>query len=160
MTTRKWSQTERFNPLKIIHPCVRRYIHKSKLGRTRSKDWCRHLSHRRFAEDIVIVSHNIEDLQEMLTELKTESERVGLKVKLNKTKVMEEVDTGMEVDGNKIDSLGKQNQTAKIGRRIRMTWAAVSKLNMVLRIAEIPIKRNRKVFSMDIMTLTIQSPTV
>ncbi|CAH1224416.1 unnamed protein product [Diabrotica balteata] len=96
----------------------------------------RFLSHLRFADDIVLISNNTEELIYMLKELKQESEKIGLKMNLNKTKVMTNQNITIDLDGSEIESveeyiylghtikLGKQNQTAEITRRIRMTWAA------------------------------------
>ncbi|XP_045465548.1 uncharacterized protein LOC123674648 [Harmonia axyridis] len=95
----------------------------------------------------------------MLKELKRVSEQVGLKMNLSKTKVLTEEDIKVEMDGNEIEkaseyvylghtiTMGKQNQTAEITRRIRMTWVAVGKLRNVLRNPEIPINLKRKVFN-------------
>jgi len=47
-----------------------------------------HLSHLRFADDIVLFSQNIMELQEMLEELQRESAKIGLTINLSKAKVM------------------------------------------------------------------------
>ena len=47
-----------------------------------------YLNHLRFADDIVLISDNAENLQEMLNDLNKESLKVGLKMNRSKTKVM------------------------------------------------------------------------
>jgi len=64
-------------------------------------------------------------------------------------------------------TLGKENQTAEITRRIRLTWAAVGKLGTTLRTSTLPINLKKKVFNtcvlsvftygMETMTLTVKS---
>lgn len=48
----------------------------------------RQITHSRFNNVIVIMSTNVEELHEMLTELKTSSEKVSLNMNMAKTKVM------------------------------------------------------------------------
>ena len=45
-------------------------------------------SHLRFADDIVIVAETVQDLQYMLSTLAESSARIGLRMKLDKTKIM------------------------------------------------------------------------
>ena len=47
-----------------------------------------HLTHLRFADDIVLLSNYAEHLQEMLNDLNRESLKVGLKMHKGKTRVM------------------------------------------------------------------------
>ena len=47
-----------------------------------------HLTHLRFADDIMLVSHDPDELQIMIRELSAESKRAGLKMNIKKTKVM------------------------------------------------------------------------
>lgn len=139
----------------------------------------RYLNHLRFADDIVLISNNLEELREMLTELKTASEEIGLKMNMGKTKIMTTNEIAPQVrEGNieEVDEyiylghmikLGKENQTAEVNRRVRMTWAATGKLGMILKNHNIPINLKRKVFNacilpvmtygMETMTLTIKS---
>ncbi|XP_072037641.1 uncharacterized protein [Amphiura filiformis] len=46
------------------------------------------LNHLMFADDIVIISGDAAELEEMLTDLSNESRKVGLKMNMSKTKVM------------------------------------------------------------------------
>lgn len=72
----------------------------------------------------MLISTEVEELQEMLKQLKEESGKVGLKINLGKTKVLTDQNIKVEMDGSEIEkvneyvylgytiTLGKQNQTA------------------------------------------------
>ena len=47
-----------------------------------------YITHLRFADDIVVMAETVEDLSTMLDDLSRASERVGLKMNMDKTKVM------------------------------------------------------------------------
>jgi len=47
-----------------------------------------HLNHLRFADDIVLITDDVNDLEEMLNQLNDESNNIGLKINKGKTKVM------------------------------------------------------------------------
>ena len=47
-----------------------------------------YLTHLRFADDIVLMAETLEDLNTMLEDLSNASQRVGLKMNMDKTKVM------------------------------------------------------------------------
>lgn len=140
----------------------------------------RRLNHLRFADDIVLISSSITELESMLKELKATSTTIGLEMNGEKTKILthEEID-GIVIDGNLIQNvteyvylghlikLGKENQAAEIDRRIRMTWVATGKLSNILKNPNIPINLKRKVFntcilpvmsySMETTCLTVKS---
>ncbi|PZC85070.1 hypothetical protein B5X24_HaOG202834 [Helicoverpa armigera] len=46
-----------------------------------------HISHLRFADDIVIMAETLQDLQQMLNDLAESSLRIGLRMNLDKTKL-------------------------------------------------------------------------
>lgn len=137
------------------------------------------LNHLRYADDIVIFSTNLDELQEMITDLKSKSEMVGLTMNLEKTKIMTTEKRNIHIEGHIIPKteeyiylgheihLGKPNQSAEVTRRIRLTWAAVGKLKNVIHNKDIPINLKRKVFNscilpvmtygMETMALTIKS---
>lgn len=139
----------------------------------------RYLNHLRFADDIVLISTNPEELQEMLSELREVSEEIGLSMNMGKTKVMSPENIIFRVGNDILENvneyiylghalkLGNENQTAEISRRIRMTWAATSKLGFILQDSKIPINLKREVFNMcvlpvltygvETMSLTIKS---
>ena len=65
-------------------------------GIFRRLDWDRkgininsdHLSHLCFADDIVLITNNAEELEEMLNELNKESNNIRLTINMKKTKVI------------------------------------------------------------------------
>ena len=64
-------------------------------GIFRRLDWDRkginingYLSHLRFADDIVLLKNNAEELEKMLNDLNKESNNIGLRINMKKTKVM------------------------------------------------------------------------
>ena len=65
----------------------------------------RRLSHLRFADDIALISETREELQLLLEELATESEKDGLKIHEEKTKVMcsEEGAAPLQLHGRSIE---------------------------------------------------------
>lgn len=52
----------------------------------------RFLNHLRFADDIVLIAPNLEQLEMMLLQLNAESQKIGLKMNLSKTKIMTNID--------------------------------------------------------------------
>lgn len=47
-----------------------------------------YLSHLRFADDIVLISTDIQELKSMLQDLSEKSKKIGLKMNLDKTKII------------------------------------------------------------------------
>lgn len=118
-----------------------------------------YLSHLRFADDIILIAANLDQAQVMLEQLNEESNKVGLKMNLSKTKYMTNInddrdikigDTVIErVDsyvylGHKLQ-LGLGNQTAEINRRIGLAWAAFGKLRLIFK-SKMNNSLKRKVF--------------
>ncbi|CAG9133694.1 unnamed protein product [Plutella xylostella] len=105
-----------------------------------------YISHLRFADDIVIMAETLEELGEMLTDLNDASKQVGLKMNMDKTKVMsnEHVSSSpVTVGGVTIEvvdqypylgqviRLGKSNFDKEVARRIQLGWAAFGKLRHI-----------------------------
>ena len=57
------------------------------MGRKRNKDG-ENVNNQRLADDISNIPENAEELQQMLTDLKRESMKIGLKMNKTKTKIM------------------------------------------------------------------------
>ena len=79
-----------------------------------------HLTHLRFADDIMLVSHDPDELQIMICELSAESKRAGLKINIKKTKVMMSnnlQDKTITVDGTTIE---KVNSYIYLGTNITL----------------------------------------
>lgn len=111
-----------------------------------------YLSHLRFADDIVLLSTDVQKLNTMLSELNEQSEKIGLKMNLNKTKIMSTGDYDITIDNVTIENvehyiylrhkivLGKENQNVEIKRRIHLAWVAFGNLNYIFKDKKGPIK--------------------
>lgn len=102
-----------------------------------------YITHLRFADDIVIMAESLEELNTMLSDLSIVSQQVGLKMNMDKTKIMYNVhvapvpvivgnDTLKVVDHyvylGQIVQLGRSNFDKEVARRIQLGWAAFGKL--------------------------------
>ena len=120
-----------------------------------------HLTHPRFADDILLVSHTPQELETMICELSEESKKAGLNMNIKKTKVMlsnRSQDYTITVDGKIIEKvdhyiyLGKrislENDTAgEVNRRIQLAWAKFGKLSFILRDENLPMSLKKQLFN-------------
>ncbi|KAI8430387.1 hypothetical protein MSG28_000676 [Choristoneura fumiferana] len=112
-------------------------------------------------DDIVIVAETLQDLQHMLNGLADSSQRVGLRMNLDKTKVMFNEHVSPEpiaVQGSVLEvvkefvylgltmQLGKNKFEKEANRRIQLGWAAYGKLRRVFT-SPIPQSLKTKVFN-------------
>lgn len=119
-----------------------------------------YISHLRFADDIVILAETLQDLQEMVSSLAESSKHIGLRMNLDKTKIMfnELVDPRpVAVNGVPLEvvqeyvylgqtlRLGRNNFERESNRRIQLGWAAFRKLRQVFS-SPIPQCLKSKVF--------------
>ncbi|KAI8438500.1 hypothetical protein MSG28_010984 [Choristoneura fumiferana] len=119
-----------------------------------------YFTHLRFADDIVVMAETMEDLGAMLADLSRVFDRVGLKMNMDKTKVMSNVhvvptpvivgDSALEVVDDYVYlgqtvQLGRSNFEKEITRRIRLGWAAFGKLRSVFS-SKLPQCLKSKVF--------------
>ncbi len=122
-----------------------------------------HLSHLRFADDIVIISDNLNELEKMLQELDKASRDTGLKMNMKKTKVMAGsaiVQKTVEVAEVVIEQvkeyvyLGQrfslQAKNSEIRRRIKAGWQAFGRYNTIMK-GNLPICLKRKVYNQYIL---------
>lgn len=122
------------------------------------------LNHLRFADDIVLISDNLGEAAIMIQELKNAIQVVGLRINLEKTKMMTNLVPNklLSVDNNQIEMvhsyiylghevrIGRDNQTAELLRRTTLGWAAYGKLRDVFK-SDIPTKLKRKAFNMCVL---------
>lgn len=120
-----------------------------------------HLSHLIFADDILLVAHSPQEIQDMLTDIHTTSRPVGLNMHLGKTKVMvnsHAPKAPVTVDGNNIEEvdsyvyLGRLltpdgDLTSEIKRRITRGWAAFGKMDDIMRSKKASRKLKRKILN-------------
>uniref|UniRef100_F1KYC2 LINE-1 reverse transcriptase n=1 Tax=Ascaris suum TaxID=6253 RepID=F1KYC2_ASCSU len=78
------------------------------------------LSHLRFADDIVLISHSFNQIKKMLKELEVRSAIVGLRLNASKTKLMSnrELKSAIVVRGEKVESV---NEFIYLGRCVKMS---------------------------------------
>ena len=75
----------------------------------------RNINHLRYADDTTLMAESEEELKSLFMEVKVESERVGLKLNFQKTKIMASGSiTSWEIDGETVETvsdfiLGLQN---------------------------------------------------
>ena len=65
----------------------------------------RNLNHLRYAEDTTLMAESKEELKSLLMKVKEESEKVGLKLKIQNTKIMASGPiTSWEIDGETVET--------------------------------------------------------
>lgn len=118
------------------------------------------LNHLRFADDIVLISNSTKELNDMIEELDKVSIQVGLKMNLQKTKVMFNAcikKENIKIQDNIIEEVQKyvylgqemtmnSNMENEINRRIRAGWATFG-MNSIIFKSKMPLHLKRKVFN-------------
>ena len=65
----------------------------------------RNINNLRYVDDTTLMAQSEEELKSLLMKVKEESEKVGLKLNIQKTKIMASGSiTSCEIDGQKVDS--------------------------------------------------------
>ena len=73
---------------------------------TRIKIAGRNISHLRYADDTTLMAESEEELKTLLMKVKEESEKVGLKINIHKTKIMASGSiTSWEIDGETVETV-------------------------------------------------------
>ena len=66
----------------------------------------RNINHLRYADDTTLMAESEEELQSLLMKIKEESETVGLKLNIQKTKIMASGPiTSWEIDGETVETV-------------------------------------------------------
>ena len=66
----------------------------------------RNLNHLRYADDTTLMTESKEELKSLLMKVKEESEKVGLKLNIQKTKIMASSPiTSWEIDGKTVETV-------------------------------------------------------
>ena len=92
----------------------------------------RNINNLRYADDTTLISESEEELKSLLMKVKQQSEKVGLKLNIQKTKIMASGPiTSLEIDGKQ----WKQWQTSFWGapKSLQMVIAAMQLRHLVLR---------------------------
>ena len=114
----------------------------------------RNINNLRYADDTTLMAENEEELKSLLMKVKVESEKVGLKLNIQKTKIMASgPTTSWEIDGKTVETvsdfifLGSKitadgDCNHEIKRRLLLRGKAMTKLDSLLknRDATLPTK--------------------
>ena len=66
----------------------------------------RNINHLRYADDTTLMAESEEELKNLLMKVKEESEKVGLKLNIQKTKIMaSSLFTSWEIDGETVETV-------------------------------------------------------
>ncbi|XP_064073992.1 uncharacterized protein LOC135193837 [Vanessa tameamea] len=119
-----------------------------------------YITHLRFTDDIVVMAESLEDLSKMLQDLNRISQQVGLKINMDKTKVMANchvAPTSISLGNSILEvvdeyvylgqtvQLGRSSFEKEVTRRIQLDWAAFGKLRGVFT-SKIPQCLKTKVY--------------
>ena len=93
------------------HPAYLTYMQSTSwetLGRVKhswNKDSRRNMNNLRYADDTILMAQSEEELKSLLMKVKEESEKVGLKLNVQKTKIMVSGPiTSWEIDGETVEN--------------------------------------------------------
>ena len=112
---------------------------------------CRNLNNLRYADDTTLMAESEEELKSLLMKVKEESEKVGLKLKIQKTKIMASGPiTSWEIDGETVDTvadfiLGGSKITAdgdcshEIKRHLLLGRKVMTNLDSILKSRDITL---------------------
>ena len=65
----------------------------------------RYISHLRYTDDTILTAESKEELKSLLMKVKEESEKVGLKLNIQKMKIMTSRITSWEIDGETMETV-------------------------------------------------------
>ena len=81
----------------------------------------KNINNLRYADDTTLVAESEEELQSLLMKVKKESEKVGLKLNIQKTKIMaSDLITSWEIDG---ETVGRVSDFVFLGSKI---WSNIN----------------------------------
>ena len=114
----------------------------------------RNINNLRYADDTTLTTESEEELKRLLMKVKEESEKVGLKINIQKTKIMASGPiTSREIDGETVETvsvfiLGGSKITADgdcslgIKRRLLLGKKVMTKLDSILKSRDITLPTN------------------
>ena len=65
----------------------------------------RNIDNLRYADDTTLMAESEEELKSLLMKVKEENEKVGLKLNIQKTKIMASPITSLEIDGETVETV-------------------------------------------------------
>ena len=111
----------------------------------------RHINNLRYADDTTLMAESEEELKSLLMKVKVESEKVGLKLNIQKTKIMPSgAITSWEIDGETVERvsdfiLGDSNLTAdgdcshEIKKHLLLGRKVVTELDSILKSRDVTL---------------------
>ena len=107
----------------------------------------RNLNNLRYADDITLMAESEEELKSLLMKVKEESEKVGLKLNIQKTKIMASGPiASWEIDGETVETVsdfifgGLQNHCShEIKRRLLLGREVMTNLESILKSRDITL---------------------
>ena len=120
-------------------------------SQTGSKITRRNINHLRFADDTTLMAESEEELKSLLKKVKVEREKVGLKLNIQKTKIMASGPiTSWEIDGETVETvsdfifLGSKiivdgDCSHEIKRRLLLGRKVMTKLDSILKSRDITL---------------------
>ena len=111
----------------------------------------RNIDNLRYADDTTLMAESEEELNSLLMKVKEESEKVGLKLNIQKTKIMaSDPITSWEIDGETVETVsdfifGGSKITAdddcshKMKRRLLLGWKVMTNLDSILKSRDISL---------------------
>ena len=111
----------------------------------------RNINNLRYADDTTLMAESEEELKSLMMKVKEESEKVGLKLNIQKTKIMASSPiTSWQIDGETVTDfiLGGSKITAhgdcshEIKRRLVLGRKAMTKLDSILKSRDITLPRS------------------
>ena len=111
----------------------------------------RNINHLRYADDTILMEESEKELKSLLMKVKEESEKVGLKLNIQKTKIMASSSiTSWQIDGEIVETmahfiLGDSKITVngdcshEIKRRLLLGRKIMTNLNSILKIRDITL---------------------
>ena len=114
----------------------------------------RNINNLRYADDTTVMAESEEELERLLMKVKEESEKVGLKLNIQKTKIMASGPiTSQQIDGKTVETvtdfiLGDSKITTdgdcshEIKRRLLLARKAMTKLDSILKSRDITLPTN------------------
>ena len=90
------------------------------LGWKKHKIARRNINNLRYADDTTLMAENEEELKSLLMKVKEESEKVGLKVDIQKTKIMASGPiSSWQIEGEKVEAM---TEFIFLGSKITVDW--------------------------------------
>ena len=111
----------------------------------------RNINHLRYADDITLMAESEEELKSLLMKVKVESEKVGLKLNIQRTKIMASgPTTSWEIDGETVETVsdfifGGSKITAdgdcspEIKRRLLLERKVITNLDSIFKSRDITL---------------------